>query len=148
MFLPLAAVAQPGPFGGFTMSFRVFTSSGKQVTCHDTSYKVYHTYTSNTVIPAIVDTTFKCIDNYFQFTFNSTPTGANIPRNFTINVVHGNKVMRIIESEHIDSIPFHPGTFKLNSNILPFLAIKKKNNARVSNLRWELVKMPLQQEDE
>ncbi|HTB30785.1 MAG TPA: hypothetical protein VK808_02095, partial [Bacteroidia bacterium] len=144
LLLPVWLTAQPGPFGGFTMSFRVYSPKGDMILCGDKSYKVFPTYTSypnrhyGNLKKTAIDS-FHCNNSRFEFTFKSTPTGGNIPEDFLINIIHGKDTMQVADGLHMDSIPFHKGKFRFNIQSVSMYEIKRRNHAKVNNLDWELL---------
>ncbi|HTA27209.1 MAG TPA: hypothetical protein VK809_05440, partial [Bacteroidia bacterium] len=146
LLFPIWLFAQPGPFGGFTMSFRVYSPNGDMVLCGDKSYEMYLTYTTYisekyASVSKVKMDTFSCNNSHFEHTFSETIARTINPQNIIINIIHGNDTMQVFESPQIDSVPFRKGRYYLNTNSLPFYLIKKKNHAKVNNLNWELLKI-------
>ncbi len=140
LLFPIWLNAQPGPFGGFTTGFRVYSPKGDMILCGDKSYKIFPSYTKtyNYKNLKVVDS-FHCNNSRFEFAFKSTPMGAAIPRNFIINIVHNYDTMQVSAGLHMDSIPFRKGKYTFNTHSFPLYEIKRKNRAKVNNLNWELM---------
>ncbi len=142
---PVWLNAQPGPFGGFTMSFRVYSPKGDMILCGDKFYKTYLTYRTYSgkygEISKIKTDTFVCNNSHFEYTVPATAPRTRPPLYFVINIIHCNDTMQIFDSPQIDSVPFRKGKYSLNTNSLPFFLIKKMNHAKVNNLNWELLEL-------
>jgi hypothetical protein len=129
-------VAQPGPFGGYDMSFTLIDKTTNTIIDFENkNFKVFptHYYEDRHVI---VDTfKYDLKSNRFYYIFNPTPVGPAIPAQFTINVISGMDTMKIYFAEYFigDTLHFQKGEFIATNQYLISKSIGTFNSTKVLN---------------
>jgi hypothetical protein len=137
LFLAISNLnAQPGPFGGYDMSFTLMDKmTNTIINSKNKNYKVFPTHYYRDSHEIIDTFKYDLKTNRFYYTFGSTPVGPAILAQFTINVISGIDTMKIYSASSFiaDTLHFQKGEFIVSEQFLISKSIGTYNSAKIIN---------------
>lgn len=129
-------IAQPGPFGGYDMSFILIDKTTNTIVdSKNKNFKVFPTHYYEDKYEIVDTFKYDLNTDRFYYTFNSTPVGPAIPAQFTINVISGIDTMKIYFAESFigDTLYFQKGEFIATEQYLISKSIGVFNSTKILN---------------